>query len=271
MDVLTAACLNPNEHYRLGIGQLQKGDPADFIVVDNLKDFNVKSTYIRGECVASQGKSFIERSPIKLLNYFNCSPKREEDFRIKSTGSRINVIKAIPGELITEKLVREASVVEGNYVSDASRDILKLVVVNRYNNIAPSIAFVNGIGLKEGAIASSVAHDSHNIIAAGVDDDSICRAVNAIIESKGGISLVQKDEISLLPLPIGGLMSDQDGYQVALKYADIKEKSHAIGSSLPDPFMALSFLALLVIPSLKLSDKGLFDADAFKFIPLSAD
>lgn len=271
MDVLTAACSNPNQHYGLGIGQLQKGDPADFIIVDNLKDFNVKSTYIRGELVASQGKSFIKRIPIKPINYFNCSPKQKEDFRIKSTGSRINVIKAIPGELITEKLIRDAKVVDGNYVSDVSQDVLKLVVVNRYKNVAPSIAFVNGIGLKEGAIASSVAHDSHNIIAAGVDDDSICRAVNAIIESKGGVSLVKKDEISLLPLPIGGLMSDQDGCQVALEYSVIKEKSHDLGSSLPDPFMALSFLALLVIPSIKLSDKGLFDADVFKFIPQSIE
>ena len=266
MDVLRAACLHPIQHYGLEVGLLQEGDPADFIIINNLKDFKIKSTYIKGERVAFEGKSLIEPRPIKAINQFDCSLKTEDDLKIRATGNLINVIKVIPGELTTEKLIVEAEIENGNYISIKSKDILKLVVVNRYKNVSPSIAFVKGIGIKEGALASSVAHDSHNIIAVGVDDASLCHAVNAIIESKGGVCVAQNNKVNLLPLPVAGLMSDQDGFKVAEEYEAIKIKSLELGSMLPDPFMTLSFLALLVIPSLKLSDKGLFDVDAFKYI-----
>jgi len=269
-DVLRAACSHPNEHYDLGIGQLQEGDPADFIVVDNLKEFDIRSTYINGKLVASEGKSFIERTPIEAINRFHCTPKKEEDFELPATEEHIHVIQILPGELITKKQIQKAKVVDGKYVTDASRDLLKMAVVNRYQDTPPAMAFVQGMGLKEGAVASSVAHDSHNIVVVGVDDASLCEAVNEIIAAKGGIAMTKNHQVSLLPLPIAGLMSDQEGAEVASNYATLKEASLNLGSSLPDPFMALSFLALLVIPSIKLSDKGLFDVDAFKFIPLNA-
>ena len=163
-----------------------------------------------------------------------------------------------------------ASIEAGQYVSDPSRDLLKLVVINRYKEAQASVAFIKGMGLRRGAIASSVAHDSHNIIAVGTDDKSLCQAINAVISSQGGVSVAWEDGCVQLPLPIAGLMSDNDGHTVAEQYAELKSKAKALGSSLPDPFMTLSFMALLVIPSLKLSDRGLFDANAFRFIPLEA-
>ncbi|MEX2305228.1 MAG: adenine deaminase [Waddliaceae bacterium] len=268
MDVLKCSCLYPAKHYGLGVGLLQTGDPADCIVVNNLKDFKVKSTYIKGIKVASEGKSLIQSVPIKIVNHFNCSQKNVEDFAVSAKGTKINVIEAIPGELITKKLTLPANIQDGHYKSNPSEDILKLAVVNRYKDTKPSIGFIKGMGLKEGALASSVAHDSHNIVAVGVDDASLCKAVNAVIESKGGVAVVKESKTSLMALPIAGLMSDQEGWKVAKEYELIKDEARMLGSSLPDPFMTLSFLALLVIPSLKLSDKGLFDGDSFKFISL---
>ncbi len=269
LDVLRAASLHPIRHYGLDVGLLQKGDSADCIVVDNLKDFKIKSTYIRGQKVASEGKSFIESAQVKVINHFDCSKKNVDDFSVKASGVKINVIQAIPGELITKRLILPAKIENGNYVADPSEDILKLAVVNRYADAKPSIAFIKGMEIKQGALASSVAHDSHNIVAVGVDDASLCQAINAVIDSKGGVSVVEKGEVSLMALPVAGLMSDKEGWKVAKEYSAIKRQAIKLGSSLPDPFMTLSFLALLVIPSLKLSDQGLFDADAFTFISLS--
>ena len=271
MDVLRAASLHPVQHYGLDVGLLQKGDPADFIVVENLKEFSILETYIRGEKVASNGKSFIKSVPIERINQFHCQKKSTPDFHVKAEGKNINVIQALPGELITKRLVLPAKIEAGEYISDPSQDLLKITVVNRYKDAAPAIGFIKGIGIKKGALASSVAHDSHNIVAVGTDDESLCQAVNAIIESKGGICAVSEGNKALLPLPIAGLMSDQEGSEVARQYSHIKDKAHKLGSELPDPFMTLSFMALLVIPSIKLSDKGLFDAENFEFIPLTAE
>ncbi len=269
MDVLHAACLHPVQHYGLETGTLQRGDSADFIVVNNLETFEVKSTYIRGIRAASEGKSLIKSVRAGTPNHFDCAPKQIRDFQVKAPGKNINVIKVIPGELVTGKLILPAKIENGNYVSDPDRDLLKLVVVNRYENAPIAVAFVKGMGLKEGALASSIAHDSHNIIAVGVDDHSLCKAVNAVIESQGGVAAVFKDNVNLLSLPVAGLMSNGDGWHIASEYASLKKKTHDLGSGLPDPFMALSFLALPVIPSIKLSDRGLFDGDEFRFIPLS--
>jgi adenine deaminase len=271
MDVLRAASVHPVKHYGLEVGLLQKGDPADFIIVDNLKDFHVQSTYIQGHLVASKGESRIKPVPIEKINRFDCMPKNVEDFQIPADGKRIRIIEIVPGELITHPLIMPAPIQEGNYVSDPKKDLLKLAVVNRYQNAPPAIAFLKGMGLREGALAASVAHDSHNIIAVGVDDESLCNAVNAIIHAKGGVSVAQKNNVSLLPLPIAGLMSDQDGRQVAKEYTVMKKRAQTLGSPLPDPFMSLSFLALLVIPAIKLSDRGLFDAEEFQFIPLTVN
>jgi adenine deaminase len=269
-NVLWAACINPVKHYNLDVGLLNEGDPADFIIVDNLKDFNVQKTYINGQLVAKNGKSLIQPVSIDIVNKFAVNPKTASDFALKATAEHINVIEALDGELVTNKITVKANIKDGFVVSDPGNDILKLTVVNRYEDVPPAIAFIKNIGLKVGAIASSVGHDSHNITAVGVDDESIAKAVNLVIENKGGLSVVTGNEAHVLPLPVAGLMSDQDGYKVAEEYTKLDKLSKDMGSKLNAPFMTLSFMALLVIPSIKLSDKGLFDGDDFKFIKVFA-
>jgi len=268
-DVLKVACINPVEHYNLDVGQLKVGDVADFILVENLKDFKVKSTYINGELVAQNGKSFIEQVPIPIANNFNTSKKNQADFQVSATANNIQVIKAIDGEIVTESFTANAKIENGLANSDTEKDVLKMTVVNRYEDAIPSCAFINGFNIKEGAIASCVGHDSHNIIAVGTDDELLCRAVNLIIENKGGISAVSKNEEQVLPLPIAGIMSNADGYQVGEQYSTIDQfVKKELGCTLTAPFMTLSFMALLVIPELKLSDKGLFNGKEFKFTNL---
>lgn len=271
MDVLRAACYNPVVHYGLKIGLLRSGDSADFILVDNLKDFNIEATYIKGRQVASKGKSSIQSISIECINNFHCDPKSEEAFQVKAKADHIHVIKIVPDQLITEKVVRQAKKQNNFYISNPSKDLLKLAVVNRYQNAEPAIAFVEGFGIKKGAIASSVAHDSHNIIAAGTSDGLLARAVNLVIESEGGVVIVSDDNQLILPLPIAGLMSDKGCLEVSEKYEEMRKMCQLLGTQLNDPFMTLSFLALLVIPSIKLSDKGLFDAVNFEFISLAAE
>lgn len=263
MDVLRCACYNPIVHYKLDVGYLQAGQPADFIVVDNLKDFNVKQTYIEGKLVAENGKTLISSVSSPIVNQFNTSLKKVNDFKIKAEGTKIQVIKAIDGQLITEKVIEEAKIVDGYLESDISRDILKLVVVNRYSNAPLALGFIQGFDLKKGAIASCIAHDSHNIIAVGATDEELCAAVNAIIENKGGIAAVNGNKIEVLSLPVAGIMSHHDGYAVAQAYSKIDKIVKEMGTTLEAPFMTLSFMALLVIPSLKLSDRGLFSGTSF--------
>ena len=266
--VLQAACINPVEHYRMNVGLLQPGDPADFIVVDDLLDFNVRQTWINGALVAEKGVSKIAAPQAACINQFDCKEKIPADFKLPYSGQeQIDVIEALEGQLITNRLKRIPKVVDGCVESDLQQDMLKIVVVNRYRDAPPAIAFVKNFGLKKGALASSVAHDSHNIIAVGVDDDSICRAVNMVIREKGGVSVVSNEVAEVLGLPVGGLMSNADGYTVANAYTRIDALTkHELGSPLAAPFMTLSFMALLVIPHIKLSDRGLFDGDRFCFI-----
>lgn len=270
IDVLRCACYNPVLHYNLDVGLLKPGHSADFIVVDNLKDFNVLKTFIKGMLVAENGKTLIPSSSCEVKNNFKASLRSPHEFAVKSEGSQIQVIVALDGELITKKMMAAPKVVNDLIVSDPEEDVLKLVVINRYEALSSiAKAFIKGFKLKKGAIASCVAHDSHNIIAVGTTDKDLCAAVNAIIENKGGISLAYDNVIKVLPLPIAGIMSHEDGYEVAKKYIELEEEVKALGSQLQDPFMTLSFMALLVIPSLKLSDQGLFDGDSFNFTPLS--
>jgi adenine deaminase len=327
-NVLQAACINPVEHYRLDVGLLKEGDAADFIVVKDLKTFEVAQTYIDGVLVAEGGKTLIDRTESEAaINNFDCSLSKVEDFFYEEALSALPVIEALDGQLITNKILLNRN--ENLRLPDTEKDILKIVVVNRYNDAPVAKAFIKNFGLKQGAIASSVAHDSHNIVAVGVDDESICKAVNLIIEHRGGVSCVggpipdpsrwvgpsnaqplpnketaintdssrseasvmdgfpQREkseggrEVSvedsppegggwegavILPLPVGGLMSADDGYKVAEQYATIDKAAKALGSTLSSPFMTLSFMALLVIPHLKLSDKGLFDGDGFRLV-----
>jgi adenine deaminase len=268
MDVLRAASLHPVQHYDLDVGLLQKNDPADFIVVNNLKEFKVLETYVKGTLIAKNGKTLIQSVKATTPNHFSTSLKKPEEFAVSATSEKINVIQAEDGQLITGGFIAPTKIVNQKDVSDPSRDILKLTVINRYQNAKPAIAFIKNFGLKKGAIASCIAHDSHNIIAVGCSDEEICKAVNLLINSKGGISIVNGNEEHVLPLPVAGIMSHEDGYVVAKKYEDMDLLSKKLGSTLQAPFMTLSFMALLVIPALKLSDKGLFDGKRFEFTPL---
>ena len=269
--VLQAACVNPVKHYNLEVGLLQVGDPADFILVDNLKEFNVLETYINGELVAKNGKSFVKSVPFEVLNNFNTDIKKVADFKLASSSKKIRVIEALDGELVTNQIAADSLIVDGNLVSNTATDVLKMTVVNRYKNETPSIAFIKNFGIKEGAIASSVGHDSHNIIAIGVSDEAICKAVNLIIENKGGVCAVTKTTEKVVALPVAGIMSDQPAEIIGNAYAALDAMAKEMGSTLRAPYMSLSFMALLVIPSLKLSDKGLFDGNTFKFTSLEME
>ena len=264
--ILQAACLNPIHHYGMKVGQLRTNDPADFIVIDNPDDFNVLQTYINGELVAENGTTKIASIHNEVINNFSTSLKSESDFSITNGGEKIRVIEAMDGQLITNELTYLPKVVNGYVVSDTSQDVLKMAVVNRYQDATPAVAFIKNFGLKEGAIASSVGHDSHNIIAVGVDDASIMEAVNMVIEAKGGVSAVSTTEKAIVALPVAGIMSPKNGYEVAKEYKTIDALAKKMGSTLQSPFMTLSFMALLVIPSLKLSDKGLFEGNRFEFV-----
>jgi adenine deaminase len=265
-NVLQAACVNPVLHYNTGVGLLRAGDAADFIVVKDLQQFEVLQTYIDGQLVAGDGQSLIQTSPGATvpINNFNCLPATPADFVLPWQQEKlITVIEALDGQLITNKISHAPKVVANIMVSDLHQDILKIVVVNRYHEAPVAKGFIKNIGLKEGAIASSVAHDSHNIVAVGADDESLCRAVNLVIEKQGGISCVGSGTEMVIALPVAGLMSNQHGYDVAAAYTAIDAMAKSLGSPLAAPFMTLSFMALLVIPHVKLSDKGLFDGDAF--------
>jgi adenine deaminase len=272
--VLQAACINPVQHYKMDVGLLRKGDPADFIIVKDLVNFKVQQTYINGQLVADNGRSLIMTKKAGVINQFNCEEKNVADFEIKYNGEKeILVIEALEGQLITNKLLGTPKIEDEKLVSDVEHDILKMVVVNRYKAAPVAKSFVKNFGLKQGAIASTVAHDSHNIIAVGADDESICKAVNLVIKEQGGISAVKASpfgrglEGTVLGLPVAGLMSNEDGYKTATDYTAIdKMTKEVLGSTLAAPFMTLSFMALLVIPHLKLSDLGLFDGDGFSFV-----
>jgi len=265
--VLKAACINPVGHYKMNVGLLKENDPADFIVVKDLENFEVVKTFINGILVAENGVSKIATRRSAVINNYNCTKKIAPDFEYKKNNDEnLNVIEALDGQLVTNKISIKPKIKNDFYVSDVDNDILKIAVVNRYKDAPVAIAFVKSFGLKKGAIASSVAHDSHNIIAIGVDDENICNAVNLIIENNGGISCVDANEEIILSLPVAGLMSNEDGYTIAEKYTAIDKAAKDLGSKLSAPFMTLSFMALLVIPHVKLSDLGLFDGDEFKLI-----
>jgi len=264
MKVLQAACVNPVKHYKLNVGLIQQNDPADFIIIDNPKEFNVLETYINGDSVAANGKTKINRISVTPINNFNCEIINEADLEILLLPEKMKVIEVKDGQLVTSIFNYKLS--EADTTKTLSKkDILKLVVVNRYNKAKPAVAFVKNFGLTEGAIASSIAHDSHNIIATGTNDSDIVKAVNKLIQHGGGISAVNGSNEKVLPLEIAGLMSTNEGVQVANDYEVLDALAKKWGCTLTAPYMTLSFLALLVIPELKLSDKGLFDVTKFSF------
>ena len=266
--VLQSACINPVQHYIMQVGLLQENDFADFIIVEDLVNFKVLQTFINGEIVADAGKSLIKNIEFSKPNNFNIDANVVSDFEIAGTEGKIRVIEALEGQLITNELICEPKVIDGKLVSDPVNDILKMAVVNRYQKTKPAIAFIKNFGLKNGAIASSVAHDCHNIVVVGTSDEAICKAVNLIIKHRGGICAVDDNQEKILPLPIAGIISDKDGWETGKLYQEIDAMAKALGSKLHAPFMTLSFMALLVIPDLKLSDKGLFSGSEFKFVDL---
>ncbi len=271
-DLLRSACVVPVEHYKIPVGLLREGDTADFIVVNNLEEFDVFESYIDGQKVYDKKEGvlfFCDTS--KHINRFRKEMISASDLRIvlPEDCDTVKVIDVKDGELLTGQYLWKSSAVPGQAVeSSVADDILKLIVVNRYLDQKPSVGFVRNIGLKNGAIASTVAHDSHNIIATGTDDISIAKAVNALIECGGGIAAYDGKSIQILALPVGGLMSDEEGSVVAAKYQRLNDYCKNLGCGLKAPFMSLAFLSLLVIPSLKLGDRGLFDVDKFSFVPL---
>jgi adenine deaminase len=267
-NVLRACSLNPTRHYSTGAGLLQIGDAADFVIVDNLQDFNVLQTYIDGKLVSEKGKALIQPIHINGPQNFFINRVHTESLKIPVTGSTLRIIKVSEGQLITEEYLASPTLENGFAIPDAARDIALLVVVNRYCEAEPAKAFVHGFGLKDGALASSVAHDSHNIIAVGTNAHYIQQAISLIQEHKGGIAVVTADNKLILPLQIGGLMANEDAFKVAQQIELLQEKALETGSLLHSPFMTLSFLSLLVIPHIKLSDKGLFDGDNFSFTTL---
>ena len=268
-DVLRAASLNAVRHYHLDVGMLQKGDDADFIVVDNFTDMNVLQTYVKGRLVAENGMSLMPPRKEEACNNFHAIPISAADLRVPYEGRYIKVIACMNGSLITNTIIATPNVVDGNVVSDTARDLLKMVVLNRYVPSKPAVGFINNFGLRRGAIATSVAHDSHNIVAVGCSDEDIARAINLLVYTKGGMVACSETEFALLPLPVAGLMSLEEGAQVAADYERADKLAHEFGCTLDSPFMTLSFMSLLVIPELKLSDKGLFDVTRFTFTPLT--
>jgi len=271
LDPITAlrvASLQPSRHYGLGIGLLREGDRADFLEIEDLDSFRVRRTFIGGVPVAGGGRSLLDFSPPDIINRFGVEPLVPGALAVRCDARRADIlcITVRDGELVTG--VERVGIVPsgGELRADPSRDLLKLVVVNRYHDAPPAIAFVRNFGLERGALASSVAHDSHNIVAVGANDDDLCRAINLVIGSRGGISAVGGGGEALLPLPIAGLMSDRSYPEVSGAYADVESAARMLGSPLRAPMMALSFLALPVIPSLKLTDRGLFDVGAFRFV-----
>ncbi|MBX2973871.1 MAG: adenine deaminase [Flavobacteriales bacterium] len=264
--VLQAACLNPILHYKLPVGRLRVGDPADFIVVDDVQRFNVRRTYIRGQLVAEDGTTHIARVKATTPNNFNCTPKRPADFHVPATANDLLVIEPYDGQLITGKVPMPPTVAHGACVADPGRNLLKIAVVNRYADAPVAVGWITGMGLQRGAIASCVAHDSHNIVAVGTNDDDLCAAVHAVIEARGGISLADGALRMSLALPVAGIMSDADAYDVAREYGLMDHAAKELGCTMSAPYMTLSFMALLVIPHLKMSDRGLFDGDAFAFV-----
>ncbi|MGK7915522.1 MAG: adenine deaminase [Prochloraceae cyanobacterium] len=271
MKVLQIACVNPVLHYHLNVGLLRVGDRADLIVVNNLQDFAVQRTYCQGILVAQEGKALLSSVSVKPVNNFATSLKKIEDFRLSACGSTVRALSAIDGQLITGEKKVPACIREGEIVSDLERDILKIAVVNRYADTSPAVGLIQNFGLKRGALASSVAHDSHNIVAVGTTDEELCTAINAVIRTQGGIAANEGNCLEILPLPVAGLMSAEDGYKIAHTYSHLNALAKQLGSTLSAPFMTLSFMALLVIPELKLSDLGLFSSKGFQFVPLFVD
>ncbi|MEM8913013.1 MAG: adenine deaminase [Planctomycetota bacterium] len=268
-DILHAACVAPVQHYDLNVGQLRVGDPADFIEVASLEELRVARTWIEGECVFMEGEAQFAVENAEAINHFDCRLITDDALSVANEpGKRIRVIEVEDGQIVTGQSMDEPRVEAGQVVADKTRDLLKLVNFNRYHEAPPAIGFVRGFGLQQGAIAGSVGHDSHNILAVGTDDACIVQAINGVIEAQGGLTCCDGQRLECLPLPVAGLMSLDSCQVVGQRYQQLDAMAKKLGCVLQAPYMTLSFLGLLVIPSLKLSDHGLFDGEAFQPVDL---
>jgi adenine deaminase len=266
-DVIRSATVNPGEHYGLKNGLLRVGDSADFIVVDNLQEMNVSETWIKGEKVFSDGKILFTYNGSDAVNNFNCRPITETDIEVRNKGGELRIIEAVEGELLTGE--SRSSFGDSDMIApDPDNDILKIVVKDRYNDSSPAIGFIRGFGIKTGAFASSIAHDSHNIIALGTNDSDIVNSINEIVRLKGGLAVCKGDSIKSVGLNIGGIMTSRSCDEIAHDYEILNELVGSLGCTMKSPFMTLSFMALLVIPDLKIGDKGLFDVRKFEPVSL---
>ena len=269
-DILRASSVHAVQHYGLDTGLLQEGDPADFVVLKDINSVSVRETWINGTCVYRDGNVLFDTVKASIINNFVSRNIKKAELKKKTTAAgktqEVPVIVARDGELITEKFIESLTIADGTILPDPDRDILKVVVVNRYEKSEPAVGFIKNFGIKNGAIASSVAHDSHNIIAVGSSDEHLARVINKIMDEKGGIAVSDKSGVDILPLPVGGIMTNRNGKDTAESYKRLTQKAIDLGSTLNSPFMTISFMALLVIPKLKMSDKGLFDAENFEFV-----
>lgn len=255
--VLRAACVNPVLHYNLPTGLLRPGDNADFIVIDNISEFTVLQTYCQGTLMAEKGVCYLPEKKHEIINHFGINPLSISDIPDIDTSVHSLVIHAIDGSLITEKVKKEE-------VPDD--ELLYIYVINRYNVAPIRGALITGFGPLNGALASSVAHDSHNIVVVGNNKQHVLHAVNQVIKNKGGLSFSGESGMADLPLPVAGLMHISPALEVGHAYKKIDALVKEAGCTLSAPFMTLSFMALLVIPKIKMSDLGLFDAENFTFM-----
>jgi len=269
-NILRAATINPVTHYKIDCGSLQQGDKGDLIIVDSLKDFNILATYIEGKKVFDGKKILLDDVGIEKINHFVAKEIYSDDLTIQAGSVLVKIIEARDGSLVTGKSIMPMTGINGSLVTDPEKDILKISVLNRYQKTSPSLGFIKGFGLKKGAIAGSVAHDSHNIIAIGANDKDLKTAINKVIQLKGGLVVAEDSRIDCLELPVAGLMSDRDVFSVAKEYRNLLKRSKELGSKLTSAFMTMSFMTLLVIPELKISDKGLFDTAEFRITSLYA-
>lgn len=274
-EAIKMVTYNPAQHYNLNSGQLVPGKIANFMLVDNLDDLNIEKLWVHGELIVQDGDLLFEtEESCSVKNSFDVDEKIASDFDVNVDDlfngeiATVNVIGVNDGELVTQSTEEEVSIKNNILQADVEKDILKIAVVNRYGDNTISNGFIKGFGIKKGAIASSVAHDSHNIVVVGTNSEDMAKVVNLIIESEGGLAIVYGENSEILELPIAGLMSDQDGKYVASKLKSLQNFVQDLGSDLESPFAILSFMALLVIPELKISDKGLFNLNKFDFVEL---
>lgn len=294
IEAVKMVTINPSNHYSLNMGAISPGREANLIMVDDLENFNVKKVYIGGELVAKNKTALFNPTHISSGNTIFLEKTKPSDFTIPLSGNEVMVrtIDVLDEQLITSESEAIMQITNKEIVADVEQDILKIAVIERYgksiskistknkqfsqlsknevilgnNNKKMALAFVRGFGIKEGAFASSVAHDSHNVIVVGTDSNYMARAVNILIENNGGLVAVSKNSQKSLKLPIAGLMASESAEIISSKLEDLHSMAGEMGCSLKSPFMTMSFLALLVIPNLKISDKGLFDVSKFEFV-----